>query len=354
MLPISVCMIAKNEEKKLDRCLRSLAPYGFEIVIVDTGSTDRTKEIAAQYTSSVYDFTWVDDFSAARNFSLEKAANDWIFMMDCDEWIESIDTKELMDFRRYLSHAVGSITRHNLTGTPENPGETVDRTERFFNRRQYYYTGKIHEQITRKNGKDMEVYLLNTTIGHDGYRMTEEERQKKAYRNISLLEQEYAADPCNPYLLYQLGKGYDLLCDYEKSVPYYEKALTYDLDFTLAYVQALVVAYAEALLGTGQYKKALDLRKYMPFLSGNADFIYILGLIAKKNELYEDALDCFEKALTLPTATKPGRSSYLCYFEIGSILVMIAEWQTARRYFAMCGDYPPALRSIQILDENGL
>ena len=69
-VPISVCMITKNEEKKLERCLSSLAPYGFEIVIVDTGSTDRTKEIAAKYTDKIFHFEWINDFSAARNYSL--------------------------------------------------------------------------------------------------------------------------------------------------------------------------------------------------------------------------------------------------------------------------------------------
>lgn len=132
MLPISVCIIAKNEEKNIERCLSSLAPYGFEIVLVDTGSTDRTKELAQKYTDCIYDFSWVDDFSAARNFSLQKASHEWIFMIDCDEWIQSINLEELDYFRKHLSDAVGSVNRINKTGTPDNPGQTTDRTERFF------------------------------------------------------------------------------------------------------------------------------------------------------------------------------------------------------------------------------
>ena len=67
MIPISVCIIAKNEEKNIERCLSSLTPYGFEIVLVDTGSNDKTKELAANYTNCIYDFKWNDDFSTARN-----------------------------------------------------------------------------------------------------------------------------------------------------------------------------------------------------------------------------------------------------------------------------------------------
>ena len=73
MISISLCMIVKNEERVLERCLQSLQGLMDEIIIVDTGSTDRTKEIAKKYTDKIYDFTWIDDFSAARNFSFSKA-----------------------------------------------------------------------------------------------------------------------------------------------------------------------------------------------------------------------------------------------------------------------------------------
>ena len=78
MVTISLCMIVKNEEKILDRCLSTVADLVDEIVIVDTGSTDATKEIAAKYTEHIYDFLWVDDFSAARNFAFSKATCEYI------------------------------------------------------------------------------------------------------------------------------------------------------------------------------------------------------------------------------------------------------------------------------------
>ncbi len=79
MIEISLCMIVKNEEKVLGRCLDSIADLMDEIIIVDTGSTDRTKEIAKKYTEHIYDFEWIDDFSAARNFSFSKATKDYIY-----------------------------------------------------------------------------------------------------------------------------------------------------------------------------------------------------------------------------------------------------------------------------------
>ena len=85
MIRISLCMIVKNEERVLARCLDSVADLMDEIIIVDTGSDDRTKEIAAKYTDRIYDFKWIDDFSAARNFAFSKAEMDYIYSADADE-----------------------------------------------------------------------------------------------------------------------------------------------------------------------------------------------------------------------------------------------------------------------------
>ena len=85
-IPVSVCIIAKNEEKYIDECLKRLEPYGFEIVVTDTGSTDQTVEIAKKYTDKVFAFEWINDFSAARNFCVSHASNNclhWIVMSMC-------------------------------------------------------------------------------------------------------------------------------------------------------------------------------------------------------------------------------------------------------------------------------
>ena len=189
MHPISVCIIAKNEESRIEQCLSSIKPYGFEIVVVDTGSTDKTKEIAGRYADKVLDFVWCDDFSAARNFSLREASNNWIFMIDCDETIKEIDVEELNYFRKHLSDKVGSVSRENLV--TENGVLTLnntDYTERFFNKKLYHYTGLIHEQLTPIKGHEIPALLLHTTLLHTGYDMTEAERQAKYQRNFTLLE----------------------------------------------------------------------------------------------------------------------------------------------------------------------
>lgn len=96
---LSLCMIVKNEEKKLEEFLFSIRDFVDEIIVVDTGSTDNSKDIALKFTSKVYDFKWNDDFAAARNFSISKAKGDWILVLDPDE---VIDEKDLVKIKKII------------------------------------------------------------------------------------------------------------------------------------------------------------------------------------------------------------------------------------------------------------
>jgi glycosyltransferase involved in cell wall biosynthesis len=109
MITISLCMIVKNEEDTLARCLRSVHDIVDEIIIVDTGSTDKTKEIARDFTSKIYDFEWIDDFSAARNYSFSKATMDYILWLDADDVILPNDKKKLKKLKETLDPSVATV-----------------------------------------------------------------------------------------------------------------------------------------------------------------------------------------------------------------------------------------------------
>ena len=102
MISISVCMIVKNEEKVLARCLDSIKDLVDEIIIVDTGSVDNTKKIAAEYTDKIYDFPWIDDFSAARNFSFSLATKDYIYAADADEVLDETNRQRFLLLKQNL------------------------------------------------------------------------------------------------------------------------------------------------------------------------------------------------------------------------------------------------------------
>ena len=350
MHPISVCIIAKNEEKRIEKCLASIKPYDFEIVVVDTGSTDRTKEIASQYADKVLDFVWCDDFAAARNFSLREASNNWIFMMDCDEWIKEIDVEELNYFRKHHSDSVGAISRENLvTQNGQLVLNNTDHTERFFNRKLYHYTGIIHEQLTPIRGTDFPCLLLHTTIEHTGYDMTPEERIAKGQRNLSLLHKQLEQEPENPYVYYQLGKGYEIVEDYDSACEYYGKGLYFDVDPSLAYVQAMVISYGNSLLRTGQEKTALGFEQIYEEFGVTADFIYLMGRIYMANEMYPRAIEQFHKATTFETCKFNGVNSFLSFYHIALICEKLGDIDNALVYYHKCGDYPPAVeKAIQL------
>ena len=113
MFPVSVCMIAKNEDIHIEECLKRLRPCKFEIIVVDTGSVDRTMETARKYTDKVFHFDWCDDFSAARNFSIAQASNDWILAIDCDEYLENINLADIEEALEDNLTSVGMIIRNN-------------------------------------------------------------------------------------------------------------------------------------------------------------------------------------------------------------------------------------------------
>lgn len=213
---LSVCIITKNEEKNIERCLTCLKPYDFEIVVVDTGSTDRTMEIARSYTQNVHEFTWCDDFAAAKNFAISKAENDYVMVIDSDEYLEFIEIDKLFSMIEKYPDRVGRIQRRNIFTRDKQARENEEWINRIFSKKKFKYQGRIHEQVTSLNGSGYETYLTPVVILHSGYDLTFEERKKKAQRNIELLQRELEQLECEeqqevvheqiPYLLFQMEK----------------------------------------------------------------------------------------------------------------------------------------------------
>lgn len=171
-VPVSVCIIAKNEEKHIAECLRRIKPYGFEVIVTDTGSTDRTREIAAQYADKVADFPWCDDFSAARNFCARHAANRHILALDCDEYLESCDTDGLAGQIRAHPSMVGALHIKSIVSGADGQASYVkDNVPRFYDRQYFTYSGTIHEQITHRKGRQPVSgmnFLLPMEVVHHG------------------------------------------------------------------------------------------------------------------------------------------------------------------------------------------
>ena len=116
MVSVSLCMIVKNEEDVLERCLESAAGLADEIIIVDTGSTDRTQEIAARFTDQIFDFPWTDDFAAARNESFSHASMDYCMWLDADDVLLEADRAAFLTLKETLDPAVSVVMAPYHTG----------------------------------------------------------------------------------------------------------------------------------------------------------------------------------------------------------------------------------------------
>lgn len=164
-ITISLCMIVKNEEKVLARCLDSVADLMDEIVIVDTGSTDRTKEIAARYTDQIYDFVWVDDFSAARNFAFSKAHMDYIYSADADEVLDAENRERYRILKENLLPEIEIVqmkySNQLQFGTVYNFDEEY-RPKLFKRLREFEWQNPIHETVRL----DPIVYDSDIVITH--------------------------------------------------------------------------------------------------------------------------------------------------------------------------------------------
>lgn len=150
MITVSVCMIVKNEEAIIQRCLESLMPIADEIIIIDTGSDDKTKEIALSYTDKIYDYKWQNDFAHARNFSFSKATMDYIYTADADEIIDEINIKHFILLKQAMLKEVEIVqmkyTNQLQFGTTYN-FETEYRPKLFKRRREFVWINPIHETV---------------------------------------------------------------------------------------------------------------------------------------------------------------------------------------------------------------
>ena len=181
---ISVCIITKNEKDKLEKCLKALSEYPFEVVVVDTGSDDGTVKMAKKYTNHIFYYKWIDDFAAARNYAASMASNDRILVVDSDETACSIDYEGLLKLS--CEKGIGrSLVVNDYTRNGEHYREEW-RLKRYYDRRFYEYTGRIHEQIVSKDRKQYEVYDLPAEFMHSGYDGDAEQLERKADRNIEL------------------------------------------------------------------------------------------------------------------------------------------------------------------------
>lgn len=353
---LSICMIMKNEERLLEKCLMALKPLNAELIIVDTGSTDSSKAIAAKYTDKLYDFTWTCDFSAARNYAISKATNDCILTIDADEILSSHKISELNKAIDICTcddkgcPPVGRIICKNHFMNNNEKSTRIEALPRMFSKRFFRYDGIIHEQLIPIDSDISKAYIdTSLEFDHYGYYGDEQFITTKTDRNINLLISMNKENPDDPYIMYQLGKSYYMRGDYSKACDIFDKCLYHDLDPRLEYVQDLVVSYGYTLINTEQYETALGLEGVYNDMNICCEYIFLMGLIYMNNGLFDKAISEFRKATTFKSCSIEGSNSYLANYNIGVIYECTGNTKVARNFYQKCRNYEPAKARLALL-----
>ncbi len=280
---IALVAIARNESRCIERCLLSAKKFVDRILVLDTGSTDDTIAIAASCGAEVHEATWVKDFSAARNKALALADADWNLVLDADEWIENGGTS--LQVARNSPPSLGVVKVKSDDESTGRKLHNISWIPRLLPRG-VRYKGRIHEQLVSM----LPRVRLPLILGHDGY--IKSEMIKKFGRNRSLLLQELALKPNEPYILYQLGKDNEVYGELSVAADCYLQALPL-IAAEAGYRHDLCVRLLYCLGKSGRIDQAISLAAdQIDEWSGSPDYFFTLG-----NLFLDKAIDNPERAL---------------------------------------------------------
>lgn len=227
-LQVSQCMIVKNEEKNIEKALSWGKGIVAEQIVVDTGSSDKTVELAEKMGAKIYHFDWKDDFSAAKNFAISKAKGDWIAFLDADEYFSEEDAKKIPALLEKIPPKYEAVLTAMLQLNDAGQVKAVDTHMRLFRRSPVIqYHNRIHEFIS-VGGERPPVYWDATeelSIVHTGYTESANRRKRDEGRNLRLIQKELEMNPDNYEMLVYLGNEYETLEKWQLAEDAYRRAI---------------------------------------------------------------------------------------------------------------------------------
>lgn len=349
---ISLCMIARNEEESIGRCLASVEGVVDEVIVVDTGSTDRTTEIALGHGARVYPFAWNDDFSAARNESLRRAKGEWILWLDADEELTR-SARELLP--HVLETNLGadglSLDVHSLMDDKDPTYRITHASVRLFrNDPRHRFEGTIHEQIQGPIEKiGGRILRTELSVVHYGYLPSVRRAKRKAERNMALLQEQVRRNPLDSFARFNLGTEHyvqgdyaaardEYLASYRSARPELRRAQYFSkLMRNLANCHRLLGSAPEALT-------VLD--EAAELFPDYTDLWLIRGQVLEGLGDLHGALDAFEHCISLgeaPSAylSTDGSGTWVPWCHKGVLLEQMGQAEKAIAAYATCLRYYP-------------
>ncbi|MBN2037517.1 MAG: glycosyltransferase [Chitinispirillaceae bacterium] len=303
---LSVCMIVKNEADFLARCLSSVRLVADEIVVVDTGSHDNTAEVAASFGARVVNAPWRNDFSYARNISLDHATCAWILWLDADDVVPAQSVQMLRRLKKEKPDRVfGFIVRNQR---PSDTGTEFIQARMFPNRPEIRFERRVHEQMmpsALRIGLAMERQAV--VIEHHGY-ADPATLKTKAKRNIGLMLEEYDPRTPDPVTAVEIADSYQLIDEYDDAVQWYGRVLAVS---GISHDVPAIASQAYTGLGTicnklERYDEAVrHLREAVTLAPWRTDAMYVLAVTYDLKGEFEEAIECLRSILE--TKPEPGQ-----------------------------------------------
>lgn len=319
---MSLCMIVRNEEQYIQNCLRSVNDIVDEIVIVDTGSTDSTKDICSSFGARIIDYTWNDDFASARNYGLDHATGDWILWLDADEEIDTSDRSVLKKAVEEARVDLLAIQLVNYVGDTPTMDEAyqISQVRLFRNYRGIRFENKIHERLTIDGHSAVNIPVR---VHHYGYMVASMESKKKYDRNVRLLKRELSEEAYSPWIHYHLASEYYNAGQYEES---FEQVNTAIYKFLISGLKPPSLLYRlkySILLLVGSIDTGLiGIEKAILMYPDYVDLYFFQGLFLMVKKDYQKAKEVFETCVqmgenNLNHLTLCGVGSFKAWFYIG-------------------------------------
>ncbi len=330
-MKISLCLIIKNEEEVLSRCLESTRAFADEIIIVDTGSTDRTKEIAKRFTDKIYDFKWINDFSAARNFAFSKATMDYQMWLDADDVVPAKSVEKINELKKNLSDDVEIVAMKYVLSFDQQGNPSYHSTrERIFKRsKNYKWIDPVHECIPLIGNihyTDIEIWHKKTKI------------EMVSTRNLNIYESlEISGKIFTPRQLYYYARELRDHGRLHKAIVYYEKFLETEQGW---FEDVITCCYDLAVC----YKNIGEKSKILPTLltsfeydTPRASICCEIGYYYKNEKKYDIAFRWFDLATKLANSTSVGfvhadYTGYIPNVEACVCLCFLGDYEKAKEY----------------------
>jgi len=354
---ISACMMVKNEEELLPGCLKSIRSWVDEIIVVDTGSTDSTIEIARSYGAQVFEQEWSKDFSKHRNYSISKATSDWVFIIDADEEFVEDD---LADLRKAVNQEKYRIISMSVLNMNPKTGEYTSflPSPRLFRRDAgFKYEGIVHNQLRFPENEP--ILRVRSRIKHYGYNLSEDKKRQKIARSRELLEKQLIDRPDDPFVHFnyaQLLRGITAKPDRELADLILKHAAR-AVELSDPDDRAVLPLYLQGLhqqattnIALGNYQEAVELcRRALEIKPDYLDALYTIGEACGRMNRYDESEKYFNEYLIRQKVYDPGNEDlsiimlygfmrHRAYYSLGLLHQIRGNLGGAEKYYMMALD----------------